>query len=62
MKQKQFTVQFAKQGKDKTYWPIIGRAFEEDNRITVILDALPITTDWDGRMFLYPAKEVHEKV
>jgi len=58
---RQFTVQYAKQdklkrGRDGTHWPTLGRAFEDDKRITVKLDALPVG-EWDGRLFLYEIKE-----
>jgi len=59
---RQFTVQFAKDvdsprgSRKKTFFPTVGRAFEDEKRITVKLDSLPLG-DWDGRLFLYEIKE-----
>ncbi len=58
----QYTVQYAKEGKDGiTYWPTVGRAFEDDKRITVKLDSLPIHSSWDGRLFLYRVRSRDER-
>jgi len=59
---RQFTVQFAKDVKaprgerQQTFFPTVGRAFEDEKRITVKLDSLPVG-EWDGRLFLYEIKE-----
>ena len=51
-------MQYAKTDeKDSTHWPTVGRAFEDKKRITVKLDSLPISSEWDGRLFLYEIKE-----
>ena len=57
---RQFLVQYAKTDDDgNTHWPYLGRAFEDKNRITVKLDSLPVG-DWDGRLMLYPIKEIRD--
>lgn len=57
---KKYKVQFAKtvmkDGNLKTYWPVIGAAFEDEKRITISLDSLPLEKSWDGRLFLYEQK------
>lgn len=55
---KTWSVHFAKEvidasGEVKVFWPRIGKAFQQDKRIAVNLDALPMGA-WDGRLFLYP--------
>lgn len=48
-----FAVSYAKQDGEKTYWPQIGRAFENEKNIRVRLDALPVGP-WDGTLYLFP--------
>jgi hypothetical protein len=62
-----FTVCFVKEEeglghKDKIFWPRIGVAFVgKEGRINVILDSIPVSSLWDGRLFLFPPKTSDEE-
>jgi hypothetical protein len=58
-----YDVSWCKPGEDgKTHFVKIGRGFPNDNgRIDIVFDALPLMGLWDGRLCLFPhAKGVGE--
>jgi hypothetical protein len=56
---KSYDVTYAKIFDGKTFWPVIGKAFEGENgRIDVRLDCMPMPQFWtDARLVLF-SKEV----
>jgi hypothetical protein len=49
-------------GSDKTIWVTIGRAFPGKNKsISIRINALPISKDWDGKLILFYHDEGYRK-
>lgn len=48
-------------GEAKKRWTRVGVAFENDNGISVKLDAAPVGREWDGWLRLFEPKERDEQ-